>query len=155
MGALSPIKAQKSAQRAATLAVVATGLLFLFIHFGCGKDAWPKINDFRRSRAPEQLAVSMPSMMAGRQRKHGPLGILTQLSKAYKHGGEAVPMFPSDWVAARVDGERHAPPPLRVAHIMMSNHYRIIYVKCTKTAGKSGPTCGGRLWLASLPCLAT
>lgn len=120
------------------MAVVAVGLFLLFINSGCNKDTLPGNNAFLGLRAPEQLAVTNPSRLAGRQNKHGPLGILAQLNKAYKQGGEAVPLFPPDWVAARVGGKRQAPPPLRVAHVMMSNHFKMIYVKCTKTAGKFG-----------------
>ncbi|KAL4434487.1 hypothetical protein ABPG75_000928 [Micractinium tetrahymenae] len=56
---------------------------------------------------------------------------------AHAQHGEAVPLFPPDWVKARLGGQQSAPPPLRVAHIMLSDRYKLIYVKCTKTAGSS------------------
>lgn len=74
--------------------------------------------------------------MAGKQRKHGVLGILGQLSKSNMSHVEAAELFPQEWVAARLAGRRHTPPPLRVAHVMLSNRYKLIYVKCTKTAGQ-------------------
>lgn len=140
MVALQPTKGRKGAHQAARLVAGTTGglFLFLFLVYGVREASWPGTNAFRSALAPEQLGVTRPSLLAGPQRKHGPLGIITQLRNAYKQNGSAVEEFPMEWVAARLRGARQAKPPLRVAHIMLSNHFKLIYVKCTKTAGEAG-----------------
>lgn len=137
MGALAPVKAQRAATRAARLAAGA-GLLLaacLLSSFRQKHAAWLGSSTHTAQSPAAALDVSVPSSLAGRQRKHGPLGILTQLNREHKQHGEAVPLFPPEWVVQRVGGVRQAPPPLRVAHIMVSEKFKMVYVKCTKTAG--------------------
>lgn len=140
MGALASAKAQRAASRAGRLAAGA-GLLLAACLLGSIRHkqaVWPVSSARIGAQAPEiGFDVAVPSSLAGKTQKHGKLGILTQLNRAHKQHGEAVPLFPPEWVAQRVGGDRHAPPPLRVAHIMISDKYKLVYVKCTKTAGSS------------------
>lgn len=88
-----------------------------------------------------QLDVNAPPRH-GRHTKHGPLGILTQLQPLLDQpmqtylGGRERDFFPPDWRAARLQlGSNAPPPPFRVAYLMWSDKYKIIFVKCPKTAG--------------------
>lgn len=138
---MAPVKAQRAAARASRFAAGA-GLLLAVCLLSSARQkhyTWPNSGALSgAAQAPAtSIDVALPSALAGRQQKHGPLGILVQLNRAHKEHGQAVPLFPPEWVSQRVGGDRRAPPPLRVSHIMLSEHYKLIYVKCTKTAGKA------------------
>lgn len=152
MGALASAKAQRAASRAGRLAAGA-GLLLAACLLGSIRHkqaVWPVSSARIGAQAPEiGFDVAVPSSLAGKTQKHGKLGILTQLNRAHKQHGEAVPLFPPEWVAQRVGGDRHAPPPLRVAHIMISDKYKLVYVKCTKTAGEASGAGGWVRWPAA------
>lgn len=87
------------------------------------------------------LDVGEPKRLYGRQRKHGPLAILTQLQgldnpsiRKDGYGRGHLDLYPPQWVKERLAGNVREPL-YREAGLMVSDRYKLIFVKCTKTAG--------------------
>ncbi|KAL4423855.1 hypothetical protein ABPG75_001156 [Micractinium tetrahymenae] len=90
---------------------------------------------------PSQLDTAQPSRRFGRQRKHGTLGILTQLHglqnpqfRVDGYGRGHLDLYPPQWVKERLAGNTREPL-YREAGLMVSDRYKLVFVKCTKTAG--------------------
>ena len=94
------------------------------------------------------LDVLEPTSRWGRQHKHGLLGILAQLQSLQEshiridgYGRGRLDLFPPKWVEERLAGNIREPP-YRAAGLMISDQYKLVFIKCTKTAGGSH-TCNG------------
>lgn len=89
------------------------------------------------------LDVGHAPLLAGLQQKSGPLGVLTQLAQIADDDPEArqTLYYPQAWVQQRLRGE-HPPPVARVGSVLISHKYKLLYVKCTKTAGEQADVHG-------------
>lgn len=83
------------------------------------------------------LDVGQPPLLTGLQHKSGPLGVLMQLARAPGNDTRAreALYYPEAWVQQRLRGES-VPPVARVASVLISRKYKLLFVKCTKTAGE-------------------
>lgn len=91
------------------------------------------------------LDVTQPPLLAGLQRKSGPLGVLTRLAGVASDDPRAreALYYPEEWVRQRLRGSR-TPPVARMASVLISHKYRLLFVKCTKTAGEGRDGTGVR-----------
>ncbi|KAI3432825.1 hypothetical protein D9Q98_010409 [Chlorella vulgaris] len=65
--------------------------------------------------------------------KGGPLAVVSKLAEGRKRSDL---LFPPDWVKQRLAGDK-ADPPSKYCNAMISDKYKLIYLKCPKTASTS------------------
>lgn len=84
-----------------------------------------------RGRTLAEYDVESPFRTHGRLKKRGPLGALAMVGSGLSR---AELCFPPAWREARLAGDKQAPPAKWCA-IMFNDKYKLVYVKCPKTAG--------------------
>ncbi|KAL4423815.1 hypothetical protein ABPG75_001116 [Micractinium tetrahymenae] len=124
-------------RRRAAAAANTARTLFLLVVLGAGA----YILTHRGGAAPAAPApggrtladydVESPVRTHGRLKKRGPLGALSMVGSGRSR---AELCFPADWREARLAGDKQ-PPPAKWCAIMFNDRYKLIYVKCPKTAG--------------------
>ncbi len=84
-----------------------------------------------RGRTLAEYHVESPFRTHGRLKKRGPLGSLAMVGSGLTR---AELCFPPAWREARLAGDKQ-PPPAKWCAIMFNDKFKLIYVKCPKTAG--------------------
>ena len=83
---------------------------------------------------PEDLDLTSAVPRNGLLTKHGPSDMVTQLSALVEGGGRAELGYPLEWRDGRLAGQERDPP-IKWCAVMFNDKYRVIYLKCPKTAG--------------------
>lgn len=130
--------AEKRRRTAAVAAAGAARTAFLLVVLGAGTyllthrshGAAPAA-PAPRGRTLAEYDVESPFRTHGRLKKRGPLGSLSMVGSGLSR---AELCFPTAWREARLAGDKQ-PPPAKWCAIMFNDKFKLIYVKCPKTAG--------------------
>ena len=82
------------------------------------------------------IDLDSPAALNGLMTKHGPSAMVTGVRGALAAGQNATLAlaYPLTWREPRLAGA-HTPPPFKWCAVMFNDKYRLIYIKCAKTAG--------------------
>lgn len=84
------------------------------------------------ARAPH-LELESGTPVHGRLRKWGPIPVLLELAAGHSWANLS---YREAWAMQRLSGVR-PPPPAKVCTVMYNHKYKLIFLKCPKTAGNT------------------